>query len=93
MIKAVTGNDGGVAVSINADDMKELMDEFTSIVSSLFMVHVDAETPVEIIMMGIQTAVLTGFAKALAEFEDDDEEEDQMMDIIREALKKEHEGE
>ena len=90
MIKAEDHGEG-VAVSITGSDMMDIMNEFTGIVAALMQLTAE-DIPLEIAMLGIHTAVLTGMTKAMNQLNRDDDDED-FMDILKEALKKEHEGE
>lgn len=83
----------GVAVAITGSDMENIMNEFSAVVASLMQLVVGEDVPAEVAMLGIHTSVLTGMTKALNQFSDEDESDDDMMSIIREAMKKEHEGE
>ena len=93
MIKA-EDKGSGVAVSITGSDMTNIMDEFAGIVSALMQLLAGGDIPMEVCMMGIHTAVLTGMTKALNQFDaEHTENDDEIMDILKEAMKKEHEGE
>lgn len=92
MIKA-EGNGNGVGVSITGSEMADIMNEFSAIVSSMIQLLSEG-APKELALMGIYTATLTGMAKALGQLEDDDEySEEDTMAMLREAMKREHEGE
>lgn len=91
MIKAEDkGN--GVSVAVTGSDMEGVMNEFSAIVASLMQLVTDSDVPVEIAMMGIHTAVLTGMGKVINQF-DAEHNDDEIMEILKEAMKKEHEGE
>lgn len=93
MIKAESKGHG-TQVSITGSDMTDIMSEFDAIVSALIQLVVSEDVPIEIAMLGVHTSVLTGITKAVSVLggEEDDDEIDFMEDI-REAMKREHEGE
>lgn len=92
MIKA-EGTGNGVGVSITGSEMADIMNEFSAIVGSMVQLLSEG-SPKELALMGIYTATLTGMAKALGTLEDDEEySEEDTMAMLREAMKKEHEGE
>lgn len=92
MIKA-EGTGNGVGVSITGSEMADIMNEFSAIVGAMIQLLSEG-APKELALMGIYTATLTGMAKALGQLEDDEEySEEDTMAMLREAMKREHEGE
>lgn len=92
MIKA-EGTGNGVGVSITGSEMADIMNEFSAIVGAMIQLLSEG-SPKELALMGIYTATLTGMAKALGQLEDDEEySEEDTMAMLREAMKREHEGE
>lgn len=97
MIKAVTKGDGVVATSFEGD-FDTLMDEFGAIVSAMYqgLIRPDDAPPKEIVSTGLLGSFTSGLMSAIEEdtgMMDLEDEQDNLMDIIKEALKKEHEGE
>ena len=96
MIKAALKRDG-VVTSIEGD-FDTLMEEFTAMASAMYqaLINPDDAPPKEIVSTGLLGAFTSGLMRAIEEdtgMMDLEDEQDNLTDIIKEALRKEHEGE